>query len=604
VSTVAPHSRAAPGFGSAIRARVAVAPVAVALVGLAGFVGLLAALTWGTWGDLDSDTGYETIAGTRVADGQLPYRDFIYFYGPLAPALVGLASLLGGAGIGSTLAVGIVVTAAILAATFLLGRILAGVTGAVFATAITAAVAFTPDNYNYMLPHTNAATLGTAFMLAILLSLWSFASTGHERWLVLAGLGLGLVTLTKPEPILGAFLALGAWFLVTRRDGGLRRRLALVAAPAVAISAAVYGPLLALVGPERLLFENLYPLDFLDAAGDFELRNRMPLTFESLVQLGGKLALYAIGAAGLLLLGNAIARGGRLRVVAAAMLAVGATLAVAGALVNPEALRHGLQFAYGWIPAGAIVALLMLLRRTPARATPAAQLRVALVAALGGVAVTVYTGFFPHAPHEQMAVYYMPLAALFVVTLHVIVLPRTRAAMAVGVGWLAFLALAGGGLALKDARADSIAVKGHAGTLSESPESAKLYQDALGWIERSTAPGEPIFVAPMMTGLYALSGRNTPLEEISMLPGALPSPADERRAIAVLDAANVRLILTDDRRWPGYGHGAFGETFDRDLSRWIETTYERVTTLTAAAHVTFEGDQAARTISVWLRRNR
>jgi hypothetical protein len=366
----------------------------------------------------------------------------------------------------------------------------------------------------------------------------------------------------------------------------------------------VYAPLLVLVGPERLLFENLYPLDFLDAAGSFELRGRMPFTVESFVDLGAKLALYAVGVAGLLLLGNAIARGGRLRVAAAGMLAVGAAVSVAGALLNPEALRHGLEFAYGWIPAAAVLALLVVLRRTPASPTPDAQLRVALVAALAGVAATIYPGFFPHAPFEQMAVYYMPLAALFVVTLHLIVLPRTQAAVAVGAGWLAFLALAGGGLALKDARADSVAVEGRGGTLAEVPEPARLYQDALGWIERSTAPGEPIFVAPMMSGLYALSGRPSPLEEISMLPGALPSPEDERRAIAALEAARVQLILTDDRPWPGYGHGAFGETFDRELSRWIETTYERVATLTAAAHKTFEGDQAARSVSVWLRRDR
>ncbi len=119
MSAVAPQSHAAPDAVGAVLARVA--PVTVALVGVAGFVGLLAALTWGTWGDLDSDTGYETLRAARVADGELPYRDFIYFYGPLAPALVGLASFLGGGGIGSTLAVGVVVTAAILTATYLLG---------------------------------------------------------------------------------------------------------------------------------------------------------------------------------------------------------------------------------------------------------------------------------------------------------------------------------------------------------------------------------------------------------------------------------------------------------------------------------------------------
>ena len=82
----------------AARTQVCLRADAVALGGLALFVGILAAATWGTWGDLDSDTGYDLVAGARVADGELPYRDFTYYYGPLAPFLSGLAALLGGSG--------------------------------------------------------------------------------------------------------------------------------------------------------------------------------------------------------------------------------------------------------------------------------------------------------------------------------------------------------------------------------------------------------------------------------------------------------------------------------------------------------------------------
>src|SRR4051794_23414723 len=128
----------------------------------AGFVAL-AALTWHTWGDLDSDTGYDVQAGLRVAHGDLPYRDFTYYYGPLAPLLAGLAMRVGGGGIAPLAVMGFMITLLIIGATFAVARIFVSAMGAFLAAAITTAVAFIPNNYGYVLPHTNAATLGTLF---------------------------------------------------------------------------------------------------------------------------------------------------------------------------------------------------------------------------------------------------------------------------------------------------------------------------------------------------------------------------------------------------------------------------------------------------------
>ena len=144
---------------------------------------------------------------------------------------------------------------------------------------------------------------------------------------------------------------------------------------------------------------------------------------------------------------------------------------------------------------------------------------------------------------------------------------------------------------------------GAAGSLSEEPREAAFDEGALGWIERETKPGEPIFVAPMMTGLYALSGRTSPVEELSILPDALPSVDDERRAIDALESAGVRLVITDDRTWPGYGHTSYGMSFDKELATWIRQNYRRAAAIVAPAHETFEGARPERTLSIWLRRN-
>src|SRR4051812_18993694 len=109
-------------------------PVVLAGLGVAAITALLALLTWHAWGDLNSDTGYDVIAASKVAGGAVPYRDFVYYYGPLAPAIGGMASLVGGAGFGPLVAVGFALTAAILATTFILGRALAGAAGAFLAT--------------------------------------------------------------------------------------------------------------------------------------------------------------------------------------------------------------------------------------------------------------------------------------------------------------------------------------------------------------------------------------------------------------------------------------------------------------------------------------
>ena len=76
--------------------RVAVTAETAALCMLAVAIAAFVALTWATWGNPGRDTGYDLVAGARVAHGDLPYVDFTYYYGPLAPLGVGLFMWVGG----------------------------------------------------------------------------------------------------------------------------------------------------------------------------------------------------------------------------------------------------------------------------------------------------------------------------------------------------------------------------------------------------------------------------------------------------------------------------------------------------------------------------
>jgi Dolichyl-phosphate-mannose-protein mannosyltransferase len=588
----------APVALRAARARVGLRADAAALTGLALFVAALVAATWGTWGDLDSDTGYDVMAGARIADGEVPYRDFTYYYGPLAPYLMGLVSLVGGSGFWPAVGLGFVVALAIVGLTYVLARALVAPLGAFLAAALTAAVAFIPSNYSFVLPHTNAATLGTLFLLGLLLCVWRYAVGESSRWGVGAGVCLGLLTLTKPEPALAGLLAVGAWLVLRGRAGlPVRRVAALVAVPAAVVAALVYGSLLAVVSPGVLLFENLWPRDELAAGGSTLLRARMPLTLGSIVDLLQYTLPYAVGVALLLLLGRGLdlPRWRRPLLVSGGLAAV---VFLAACLAKPDGLRDGIYYLWGWIPIGALVALLVLLVRYQRRNgewTARAQLELAGAVALLVLAATTYNGFVVNGWRPTMSVYYVPLAALLIARLHLVELGRRRTAYLLGALWVAFLVAASTGLTLKDARAESATVHGPGGALAETPAEGALYSAALDEIAARTRPGEPIFVAPLMTGLYVLSGHDSPLGKISMLPGALPEDGDQLAAIARLESAGVRLIITDRREWVGYGHTSFGDSFDRVLAGWIESNFDRVKELRA------EGEKP-RTLDVWFRR--
>ena len=196
-----------------------------------------------------------------------------------------------------------------------------------------------------------------------------------------------------------------------------------------------------------------------------------------------------------------------------------------------------------------------------------------------------------------MPAYYIPLAAILLTRLHVVDLARNRYAYALGVAWVAFIASAGVGLTIKDAAAESAIVRGPGGALAETPGDADVYQETLRWIDRETSPGDPIFVSPLLTSLYVLADRRDPLYQISTLPSALPTSADQHSAIARMDAANVRLAITDRRTWRGFGHTSFGRSFQQIVAAWLHREFRLATTIRA------NGEKGPRALDVWIRRS-
>jgi hypothetical protein len=591
LSLTAPAPRTLPAAAvTAERLRSRARSEVLALGALVVWTVLLAALTWGRWGDITMDTGYDLLAASRTAHGQLPYVDYIYWYGPLSPLLLGGVYAITGAAVWPAVAFGMVVAAAIVALSYRLARRMAGVIPAALAAAIVAPAAFSSANNSFVLPHATGAPLGMALTLGALLAL----TRAVPRPLT-AGALMGLVALTRPELAVAVYAGAAVWLALRWWRGDDRPaelRLALrVAAPALALPLAVYGAFAIAVGPDTLLFTNLYPRAFMKAAGEVIYREHAPLTAGSFAALAARTIVYGAGAAALVLAGRTLARGRRARTLILAGLALAALAFLAVLAGRPDTVRFYLRYAWMWVPAGAgLVVLWVAFRgRADDRSAPLLTTLVLAVAC-----VSTYASFrpYPNALHPDATPYLLPLAAPFLAWLHTRLLAQGRPDVArIGMAWLAVLAIAAGGLVVHDARAETAHVSGPGGTLAAAPAQAAPLQQALDLIARETRPGEPIFVAPQLTSLYVLAERPSPLRQLSLLPGALASTADERAAAGRLD--DVRLAITDRTPLTLYRHGAFGTTFDQLLSARLRRDFHIVATLRSPG---------SPGLDVWLRR--
>jgi hypothetical protein len=567
--------------------------------GLLVLAAALMIVTWGSWGDFGGDTGYDLLAGARLAGGELPYRDYVYYYGPLAPALLALCFSLGGTGLGSAVSLGLAVAVGTILLTYAIARVLLDPLGAFLAAAMTAPIVLSSTPFSFVLPHAYSAPLGIVVALGFLLCLARYATGNTPRSLTAAGAFAGLATLTRPEITMAIFAAAGLWLVLRAWSGAGGWREALrFTAPVLVIPAVVYGVALTVVSPYRLLWENLYPMEALRAAGNAILKIHAPMTVASAVELVGNVLLYGAGTLGLLLLARVLARGGSLgRLTLVATVVIG-SLVVVAALARLETMRYGLTFVYGWIPAGSALAALVGLVRFSRRSgdwNPAAQLQLASTVVLAVLAAKTYAAFFIYSTVPQYAVYTIPFVAIFLAHLHLVELARGGGARAVGAAWLAFMIVVGLGLTWKDARAESATVHGPGGTMAVRPRDGTVYQAALSSIMDRTQPGDPILLAPQLTTLYVLTGRVNPLPQLSLLPGALPTEFDERAAIARLESRGVRFVVVDRRSFGEYGHSTFGGSFQRVLASWIRENFDHTTSLG-------DGSAGSPELQVWVKR--
>jgi hypothetical protein len=554
---------------------------ALALAGLGLFIAVLAAVSWHKWGTPEIDAGAELTTAAQAVRGHLPYEDTRYFYGPLGVYTLTGAFGLFGTSLATAYALGLAITVAIAGSFYALARQLLRPLAAALSTAVVIAIGFSGTQFNFVLPHTNSATFGLLLTILALLSL----TRGH---FLLAGTAIGLTALTRVEfAAAGALVGL-AWVAGIWREEDLRsalRALAWIAGPALAIPLAVLGTLAASVGADRLFWQNLWPIDFLRAAGFNAYREWTPFDAASVASSLARGTIYLALLAGLtasavkLHGARGVARLKALWPLAAACLGSLFLLALWKASgVFPDAQsavqEEGKQLMLGmsWLPLLSLLAAALvgrsLLRRQAAPLTGRWPLDLALVAA----AVLLCSRAYDQFTMTSAAPYYAAPAVLLLGLLHQRIgdhWPNARPAV------LAMLGAVAAGIALYAAVGlypdKGTVVHTAAGDYVGDSRSASAQQEAIDFLRTHTAPGEPILALPADAGIYFLADRPQALYENMFLPGLLDTAADERAAIARLERERVRYALVSNRDTSAFETGRFGSGYDRQLGRYLRS---------------------------------
>src|SRR4029077_19971708 len=108
---------------------------------------------------------------------------------------------------------------------------------------------------------------------------------------------------------------------------------------------------------------------------------------------------------------RALERRGRVRTAALAIVVTAFVALIAVSAVRPESVRFYLRYAYGWVPAGAALAVIVLFvryRRRQGAWSSASQAELAGAVFLAVLAGKTYADFLVYAHIPQLAAYALP----------------------------------------------------------------------------------------------------------------------------------------------------------------------------------------------------
>jgi hypothetical protein len=353
------------------------------------------------------DTGYDFAAPRASRTASCRTRTSSTTTGRCA-FVAGLAALIGGSSIGAFVALGLGITVGIVAATYALARTQTGPVGSAIAATATAAIAFSPTNLSFVLPHTYSVTLAILLTLVFLLGL-SAASNGRSGGAVIAGVAAGLIALTRPEFEAAVILGAALW-LLARARGGMRIRRDLVALafprwPSRRSSTAPFSR----------------PCRRTGSSSRTCIRGRRcgQAAAQSCARRPRSRPTVSLSSSGISCSTPSERRRSSLRRSAwrgsgllwPSRSSPPAALVLLVAVINPEAVRSKLQWVFGGVPAAVGLAAIVLVFRHVVRRRPLDardQTLLVMLVVLAVLAAKTYSGFFFLAERAQPAVYAAP----------------------------------------------------------------------------------------------------------------------------------------------------------------------------------------------------
>jgi hypothetical protein len=187
--------------------------------------------SWLRWMDPLIDFPRDLYMAWRVSEGDLLYKDVTNWYGPLPQLTEGAGFHFFGVGIDTIVWMNIVLTVGVILLLWgifaMLGnRLSRWVCVATFIVVFVFGHYTGIANYNFIAPYVAQSTYGFAGLMLLLWALLRRNKSARSGWLFLAGLGLAIAYLDKPEPLLASLGALmvygGAEFLAALRKNPLR----------------------------------------------------------------------------------------------------------------------------------------------------------------------------------------------------------------------------------------------------------------------------------------------------------------------------------------------------------------------------------------------
>ncbi|HET8675644.1 MAG TPA: glycosyltransferase family 39 protein [Blastocatellia bacterium] len=580
----------------------------VALIALSFIVGL--AVSWQRWGNMLVDCGREMNQPLRLARGEMLYSEVRHIYGPLSPYLNATLYRVFGPSLGVLYAEGIITAIIILALVYYIARQLMNRAASTAATLSVVWLCAFKQAGNYFLPYSYSALHGCALGLVTLALIVRFIQAEKRRrdtsprLLGVAGLAAGLTLLAKTEMGLAAVVT-GIVAVVLVAYPNMRlvlRSTAIFLGPAVLIVLAVYGYIASQVGwhtlstdsflflrhlPEELVYFNKRMSGF-DSPG------------ESLVQMIGMAARVAalaviIGVISILVTRRKGPHPARKIAIAETATGAGrATYTQLWILLAASLLLFvlipstgqvkwdkGPYLAMPLLLVGLLVPAVIKYQKQKAEGREGWNQTVLLVviavyalASLARVMLRVRSG-------GAYSSYLLPASVIIFVYIwvgpfaNIFRERRTRrVARNIIIGALMLHAvITAGVLGYRYRSRNTYTLATQRGTTIAVPDLGQGFEEALEFIERETAIGEPVAIMPEGTSLNFLTDRPNPLREEITTPGFL-DPQGEERAINQLIASNTRFVLVTNRPTAEFGPEVLGRDYHQTLMRWVEENFE------------------------------